>query len=98
MTGFPRKREFTLISTALAALLGAAMSGIAGCHRIPAAPEVSPKEAGATQGAEGVSLTSEQIAKEGIATQPAAASDYRTKSQATASSCRTTPSPLQWLS
>jgi hypothetical protein len=64
----------------LAALLGITLSGITGCHRSPAAADAnegSAKEEGAKGGTEGVSLSAEQVAKMGLATQPAKSMDYR---------------------
>jgi hypothetical protein len=59
---------------ALVAVLGCGMLGLAGCH--PAAPAEDAKAPAAESGAEGVTLTAEQVAKVGITTAPATAADY----------------------
>jgi hypothetical protein len=69
-----------LIRPLLAAVLGIAMFGIAGCHPTPTAADAkdeSAKEQGAKASGEGVTLTAEQVEKMGIATQSAKSMDYR---------------------
>jgi hypothetical protein len=69
-----------VIRAVLAAVLGIALLGSAGCHRTPDAPEAkdtAAAQAGAKESGAGVSLTAEQVEKMGIATQSAAAIEYR---------------------
>ncbi|HEY6457461.1 MAG TPA: hypothetical protein VIY90_19460 [Steroidobacteraceae bacterium] len=67
-----------LLASVVVAVLCIAM--FAGCHRVPAATDAqedSAKEAGPKRTGEGVSLTAEQVARMGIATQPVSSMDYR---------------------
>ena len=62
-----------LAAAAIAAVASLGVLILAGCHQgtEPAQPDSAPAQAG-----EGVTLTGEQVAKLGIATQPAKAADY----------------------
>jgi hypothetical protein len=59
---------------ALSAILGCGLLGLAACHRTAPAEEANASAAEAP--GEGVTLTAEQVQKEGIATEPAQAADY----------------------
>jgi hypothetical protein len=72
--------RFGLLAGVLVALLGIAVIGIAGCHRTPDAADAKDegaKEEGAKGSAEGVTLSAEQVAKMGVATQVVSSLDYR---------------------
>ena len=59
---------------ALIVILGCGLPGLVACHRT--APTADAKAPAAEAAAEGVTLTAEQVAKEGIATASAKAADY----------------------
>ena len=58
----------------LIAVLGCAIAGLVACQR--SAPPEAARTSAAAAAAEGVTLSAEQVTKEGIATAPASAADY----------------------
>jgi hypothetical protein len=78
------KRYTALLGAALVAAMGVGVLGIAGCHRAAAVADskdadskAAAGEAGQTKEAgEGVTLTSEEVEKLGVATEPAETADY----------------------